>query len=147
MSSLRRIGVAILGYAFMCKAHSHAFKSIPHFFYPPPAIPELVVVYGRTEEKVKEAAANYGFKKYVTDWRKAINDPEVEIVDNCLPNNMHLEPTLRQLRKVSMFYVRNLSPGIVRKLSSLEMLPEKPESRLWLPSTIGLCQLSSLLET
>lgn len=99
MSSPHKIGVAILGYGFMCKAHSHAFKSMPHFFHPPPAIPELVVVYGRTEEKVKEAAANYGFKKYVTDWRKAINDPGVEIVDNCLPNNMHLEPTLEAIEK------------------------------------------------
>ncbi len=99
MSGPRRIGVAILGYAFMCKAHSHAFKSIPHFFYPPPAIPDLVVVYGRTEEKVKLAAANYGFRKYVTDWRKAVDDPEVEIVDNCLPNSMHLEPTLEAIEK------------------------------------------------
>ncbi|MEM1509792.1 MAG: Gfo/Idh/MocA family oxidoreductase [Thermofilaceae archaeon] len=90
----RRIGVAMLGYAFMGKAHSLAYKSMPHFFYPPPAVPELVVIYGRHEDRVKEAANNYGFKKYVTDWRVAVRDPEVEIVDNSLPNNMHLEPTL-----------------------------------------------------
>lgn len=97
--STRRIGVALLGYAFMGKSHSLAYKNVPHFFYPPPAIPELVVIYGRTEGKVKEAAKNYGFKKYVTDWRKAIEDPEVEVVDNSLPNNMHLEPTLEAIEK------------------------------------------------
>jgi len=44
VSEPRRIGVALLGYAFMGKSHSHAYKSMPHFFYPPPAIPELVVI-------------------------------------------------------------------------------------------------------
>ncbi|MGQ9597324.1 MAG: Gfo/Idh/MocA family protein [Thermoproteota archaeon] len=97
--STRRIGVALLGYAFMGKSHSLAYKNVPHFFYPPPAIPELVVIYGRTEGKVKEAAKNYGFKKYATDWKKAIEDPEVEVVDNSLPNNMHLEPTLEAIEK------------------------------------------------
>jgi predicted dehydrogenase len=99
MGAPRKIGVALLGYAFMGKAHSHGFKSMPHFFYPPPAIPELVVIYGRTGEKVREAAANYGFRKYVTDWRKAVEDPEVEVVDNCLPNNMHVEPTVEAIEK------------------------------------------------
>ncbi|MGQ9479371.1 MAG: Gfo/Idh/MocA family protein, partial [Thermoproteota archaeon] len=95
----RRIGVAMLGYAFMGKAHSHAFKSMPHFFHPPPAVPDLVVIYGRTEEKVKDAAVNYGFRKYVTDWRRAVSDPEVEVVDNSLPNSMHLEPTIEAIEK------------------------------------------------
>ncbi|MEM1568235.1 MAG: Gfo/Idh/MocA family oxidoreductase [Thermofilaceae archaeon] len=93
----RRIGVALLGYAFMGKAHSHAYKAVPHFFHPPPAIPELVIIYGRHEDRVREAARNYGFKRYTTDWRAAVRDPEVEIVDNSLPNNMHLEPTLEAL--------------------------------------------------
>lgn len=93
----RRIGVAMLGYAFMGKAHSHAYKSMPHFFHPPPAIPELVVIYGRREDRVREAARNYGFKRYTTDWREAVKDPDVEIVDNSLPNNLHLEPTLEAM--------------------------------------------------
>jgi len=97
VSEPRRIGVALLGYAFMGKAHSHAYKSMPHFFYPPPAIPELVVIYGRHEDRLREAARNYGFKRYTTDWRAAVRDPEVEIVDNSLPNNMHLEPTLEAI--------------------------------------------------
>jgi predicted dehydrogenase len=97
VSEPRRIGVALLGYAFMGKSHSHAYKSMPHFFYPPPAIPELVVIYGRHEDRVREAARNYGFKRYTTDWRAAVRDPEVEIVDNSLPNNMHVEPTIEAI--------------------------------------------------
>jgi len=29
------IGVGMLGYAFMGKAHSHAYIDLPIFFYPP----------------------------------------------------------------------------------------------------------------
>jgi len=97
VSEPRRIGVALLGYAFMGKSHSHAYKSMPHFFYPPPAVPELVVIYGRHEDRVREAAKNYGFKRYTTDWRAAVRDPEVEIVDNSLPNNMHVDPTIEAI--------------------------------------------------
>ncbi len=97
MSSIRKIGIGMLGYAFMGKAHSHAWKDIPIFFWPPPAIPELIVIYGRTEEKVKEAALRYGYKRYTTDWRQVVKDPEVEIVDNCLPNHMHKEPTIEAM--------------------------------------------------
>ncbi len=42
-----RIGVGMLGYAFMGKAHTNGFKKIPYMMYPPPAIPELVAIAGR----------------------------------------------------------------------------------------------------
>ena len=93
----RRIGIGLLGYAFMGKAHSHAFKDLPHFFWPVPAIPEMVILCGRNEEKTKIAAENFGFKKFTTDWKKVVEDKEVEIVDNSLPNDMHAEPSIKAL--------------------------------------------------
>jgi len=93
----RRIGIGLLGYAFMGKAHSHAFKDLPHFFWPVPAIPKMVILCGRNEEKTKIAAENFGFKKFTTDWKKVVEDKEVEIVDNSLPNDMHAEPSIKAL--------------------------------------------------
>ncbi|MEM3404445.1 MAG: Gfo/Idh/MocA family oxidoreductase [Nitrososphaeria archaeon] len=84
-----KIGVGMLGYSFMGRAHSYAFKNMPHFFSPPPAIPELVSIYGRNVSNVKLAAENYGFRRFTTDWRNIISDGDVHIVDNCLPNYMH----------------------------------------------------------
>ena len=49
------IGVRMLGYAFMGKAHSNAFKTIPYMMYPPVAIPKLVAISGRNESAVAEA--------------------------------------------------------------------------------------------
>lgn len=88
------IGVGMLGYAFMGKAHSNAYKTIPYMMYPPPAVPTLEAISGRNEEAVAEAAKRYGYKKYYTDWRAMIEDPAVQLLDNGGPNNLHAEPTL-----------------------------------------------------
>lgn len=89
---VRDIGVGMLGYAFMGRAHSNAWTRMPFFFYPPPARPRLIAIFGRTKDKVEAAAERYGYKRSYTDWRLLINDPEVEVVDNGLPNNLHKEP-------------------------------------------------------
>ena len=93
----KEIGIGMLGYAFMGRAHSHAWTDLPIFFWPLPAIPRLIVVYGRHEDRVKDAMVRYGFKKYTTDWREVIKDPEVEILDNCLPNYMHRDPCIEAI--------------------------------------------------
>ena len=54
------IGVGMLGYAFMGKAHSNAFKKIAYITWPPPLEPRLVGIAGRNEEAVGEAARRYG---------------------------------------------------------------------------------------
>jgi len=88
------VGVGMLGYAFMGKAHTNAYKKIPYMMYPPPAIPRLVAVCGRNEEAVVEAASRYGYEGYYTDWRKMLADDRVQLFDNGGPNNMHAEPCI-----------------------------------------------------
>ena len=88
------IGVGMLGYAFMGKAHSNAYKKIPYMMYPPPAVPRLVGICGRSEERVAKAARRYGYEKYYTDWRKMLEDDRVQLFDNGGPNNMHAEPCI-----------------------------------------------------
>jgi predicted dehydrogenase len=89
-----RIGIGMLGYAFMGKAHANAYRTIPYMTWPPPLVPRLVAVAGRTEEAVAEAARRYGFEEYATDWRNLVSNDEVELFDNSGPNNLHAEPTI-----------------------------------------------------
>lgn len=88
------VGVGMLGYAFMGKAHSNAYKTIPYMMYPPPAVPKLVSLSGRNEEALAAAASRYGYQKYTTDWREQVNDPEVQLFDNGGPNDTHAEPCI-----------------------------------------------------
>jgi predicted dehydrogenase len=88
------IGVGMLGYAFMGKAHSNGYKKIPYMMYPPPAIPKLIAVCGRDEEAVAEAARRYGYEGYYTDWREMLQDDRIQLFDNGGPNDAHAEPCI-----------------------------------------------------
>jgi predicted dehydrogenase len=88
------IGVGMLGYAFMGKAHANGYKKLSYMAWPPPLMPRLVSIAGRDEQAVSAAARRYGFERHVTDWRELVADPEVELFDNGGPNNLHAEPTI-----------------------------------------------------
>jgi predicted dehydrogenase len=89
-----KVGVGMLGYAFMGKAHSNAFKKLPYMIYPPPAVPEMVAICGRNEEATRAAAVRFGYETYYTDWRKMIADDRVQLFDNGGPNDAHAEPCI-----------------------------------------------------
>ncbi len=91
---VKPIGVGMLGYAFMGKAHSNAYKTLAYMTWPPPLMPHLVAIAGRNEEAVAEAARRYGFDEHKTDWRAVATDPRVQLFDNAGPNNLHAEPTI-----------------------------------------------------
>jgi len=88
------IGVGMLGYAFMGKAHAHAYKTLFYVAWPPPLVPRLAVVAGRDEPSVRAAAERYGFDRAVTRWEDVVADPAVDLFDNCGPNHLHAEPTI-----------------------------------------------------
>ncbi len=85
-----RIGVGMIGYKFMGKAHSNAWRQVGPFF-DAPLKPELKVVCGRDREKAARMAERWGWERAVTDWRAVIDDPGVTIVDICSPNDTHRE--------------------------------------------------------
>jgi predicted dehydrogenase len=88
------IGVGMLGYAFMGKAHTNGYRKLEYMAWPPPLRPRLVSIAGRDEAAVAEAAGRYGFERYVTDWRELVSDPDVQLLDNSGPNNLHAEPSI-----------------------------------------------------
>jgi predicted dehydrogenase len=93
-SDPREIGVGMLGYAFMGKAHSNAFRKLDYIMWPPPLKPRLVAIGGRNEEAVSEAARRYGFERWTSDWRELVADPGIGLFDNLGPNDLHAEPTI-----------------------------------------------------
>jgi predicted dehydrogenase len=88
------IGIGMLGYAFMGKAHSNAFRKLPYIAWPPPLVPKLVAIAGRNEEAVADAALRYGYERWTTDWRDIVADPAIGLFDNGGPNSLHAEPTI-----------------------------------------------------
>ncbi len=93
-SNLPEIGVGMLGYGFMGKAHSNAFRKLEYMFWPPPARPRLIAMCGRTEAGLSEAATRYGYAGYYLDWKEMLRDDRIQLFDNCAWHNAHVEPCI-----------------------------------------------------
>jgi predicted dehydrogenase len=80
----------MIGYRFMGKAHSNAWRQAPHFF-PLKAEVEMHTICGRDAKAVEEARKQLGWKNASTDWKEVVNSREIDIVDINTPNDSHAE--------------------------------------------------------
>ena len=76
----QNIAVGMVGYKFMGKAHSNAYRQINQFF-DLALRPHLKTICGRDKPKVEKMAQRWGWENAVDDWRRIIDDPEIKIVD------------------------------------------------------------------
>lgn len=84
------LGVAVIGYSFMGKAHSNAWRNVGAFYPDVPGVEQRVLV-GRDPVLVKEAAQRFGWHEAVTDWRAVLDRDDIQIVDICTPGHLHAE--------------------------------------------------------
>jgi predicted dehydrogenase len=89
-----RVGVGVIGYGFMGKVHSNAYLKIPYSYSSPAAYPALVAMAGRNEKVLIDTARRFGYRGVYPDWRELVEDPDVQVVDNCTPDNLHAEPSI-----------------------------------------------------
>lgn len=87
---MKTLNVAMIGTKFMGKAHSNAWLNAPRFF-DMEIKPVLKVACGRNETDLKEFAAKWGWEETETDWRKAVDRDDVNVVDISVPNYLHHE--------------------------------------------------------
>jgi len=92
-----RLGVGMVGYAFMGVAHSQAWRVAPRFF-DLPLNPEMTAVVGRTRPAVDEAAQRLGWASVETDWQQLLERPDIDLVDICTPGDSHAEIAVAALR-------------------------------------------------
>jgi len=84
------VGVALIGTAFMGRAHSNAWRQVAAFCAPP-LTPRLRIICGRDRARTEAAARAFGWEEAATDWRKVVCRPDVHIVDISTPNDSHAE--------------------------------------------------------
>jgi predicted dehydrogenase len=97
MPAKRTLTVGLIGYNFMGRAHSNAWRQAPRFFDLPAQL-ELKTICGRDRAAVKNAAAKLGWQNFATDWREIIADSAIDIVDICTPNDSHYEIAIAAAR-------------------------------------------------
>ncbi len=86
----KKLNIGMVGYGFMGRTHSNAFKQVPQFFdvgY----TPVLKTVCARSADKAKAFAEQWGYESSVTDWRKLVDDKSIDLIDIASPNDTHME--------------------------------------------------------
>ena len=82
------IGVGMVGYAFMGRAHSLAWNTVDRVF-DVPLRPRLAAICGRDQAAAEAAAGRFGWAAAETDWRALIARDDVQLVDICAPGDQH----------------------------------------------------------
>jgi len=91
--SKKSLNIGMIGYGFMGKAHTNAYRKVSHFFdldYQP----VLKAACARNEERVQAFADRWGYQSVETDWRKMVAREDIDVIDICVPNNLHKEIAL-----------------------------------------------------
>lgn len=97
----KTLNIGMIGYGFMGRAHSNAYRQVCQFF-PCSYRPVLKAVCARDEAKVRAFAENWGYETIETDWRKLVSRADIDLVDICTPNNLHCEIALEAARHGKM---------------------------------------------
>jgi predicted dehydrogenase len=84
------VNVALIGYAFMGRAHSNAYRQVGPALKPTRP-PRMKVIVGRSPTGVKAAAEQLGWEEWATDWREVVKRPDIDLVDIATPGDSHAE--------------------------------------------------------
>ena len=87
------LGIGLIGYKFMGKAHSNAYRQV-HAFFPEVPKPRMVAISGRNESAVSAAADQFGWESYETDYHALISNTDIDIIDVSTPGHLHHQVVL-----------------------------------------------------
>ncbi len=90
MPKKRVLTIGLIGYQFMGKAHSNAWRQAPCFFDLPADI-RMKTICGRNPAALKKAAKKFGWEETESDWRRVVADPGIDVIDICTPNDSHCD--------------------------------------------------------
>ncbi len=88
--SKKPLNIGLIGYGFMGRAHSNAFRQAGRFFDLPYEV-NLKAVCARNADRVKSFADNWGYESIETDWRALIERKDIDLIDIASPNDTHAE--------------------------------------------------------
>ena len=123
----KTLNVGLIGYGFMARAHSNAYRRVNNFFdleYQP----VLKAVCARDAAKLKAFADVWGYESVETDWRKLIERPDIGLVDVCAPNNLHREIALAAARAGKMILTEK--PLAMNSQEGAEMVAAVEKARI-----------------
>lgn len=93
-STIPDIGVAMIGSGLMAKSHTMGYRNVESVYGTTPFRPRFAVLADAREDLARSGAESLGYERWTVDWREAVNDPAVGVVDIVTPNFLHKEIAL-----------------------------------------------------
>ncbi len=87
---MKKLNVGMVGYGFMGRTHSNAFRKVANFF-DVPYQPVLKTICARNADRAGSFAAKWGYESVVTDWRRLVESRDIDLIDIASPNDTHAE--------------------------------------------------------
>jgi predicted dehydrogenase len=94
---MAEVNVALIGYKFMGKAHSNAYRQVSRFF-PGKLAPRMKVICGRDRKAAEAAARQLGWEEVETDWRRVVARKDIDVVDVSSPGYLHCDMAVAAAR-------------------------------------------------
>lgn len=93
-STVPDLGVAMIGSGLMAKSHTMGYRNIEAVYGSTPFRPRFTVLADAREDLARSGAESLGYERWTVDWREAVNDSAVDVVDIVTPNFLHKEIAL-----------------------------------------------------
>jgi predicted dehydrogenase len=101
---MQTLGVGMIGFGFIGKAHAYGYQNMPLFFDPIPVRTNLVGVATSRPETAAKAVEVGGFEFGTSDWRELIARDDIQIINICSPNSQHKEQLLAAIKAGKHIY-------------------------------------------
>ncbi|MBX7122280.1 MAG: Gfo/Idh/MocA family oxidoreductase [Opitutaceae bacterium] len=120
---MKTLNVGMIGYGFMGRAHSNAFRRVNNFF-PLEHKVVLKAACGRDGAKTQAFADTWGYESVETDWKRLIERADIDVIDIAAPNNVHAEIALAAAKAGKMILCEKPlamnSPEALRMVKAVE---------------------------
>ena len=120
--------VGLIGYGFMGRTHSNAFRKVSNFFdleYQP----VLKAICARNADNATAFAKKWGYESVETDWHRLIERKDIDAIDICTPNNSHAEIAIAAAKAGKMILCEK--PLSMDGPEGRKMVAVRPRSRAW----------------
>jgi predicted dehydrogenase len=121
---VKEVRVALIGYAFMGRAHSNAYRQVTPFMSPR-LVPRMKVLCGRNPKAVREAAARLGWEEAATDWRAVVRRKDIDVVDVSTPGDSHAAIAIAAARAGKAVFCEKPLANTVREAEAMLAAVEK----------------------
>ncbi len=101
---MKKYRVGLIGCGFIGKVHAYGYNNLPLFYNQSEFGAEITHVCTSNPESARKSAATVGASCSVTDYREITENPEVDIVSICTPNELHKEELLSAMRNGKHIY-------------------------------------------